>query len=59
MKGHKCNNKKLYNCEVEKESDLSIRDSNDEASKEENLDVNVESEEIMPKISLAAITSIT
>ena len=59
MKGHKCNNKNLYKCEVEKKSESSIRDSDDEASKEENLDVNVESKEIMPKISLAAITGIT
>jgi hypothetical protein len=47
--GHKCNSKKLYTCEAEKESDTSDSDS-DEESKDESDAPNTEPEEAMPKI---------
>jgi hypothetical protein len=55
--GHKCNSKKLYTCEEEKESNTSHMDSDNES--EEEVDApNTKPEEAMPKISLATITGI-
>lgn len=55
---HKWSNQKLYNCEVERESETSNSDSNKEGSKEEINDINTHFEEAMPKTSLPIITSI-
>jgi len=57
--GHRCINKKLYTCQAEKESDIASSVSDfDIEDKEENDAPITNSEEPMPKISLAAITRI-
>jgi hypothetical protein len=53
---HRCNNKKIYTCEAEKESITSSSDS--DGCKEKNDVPNTELEEDLPKISLAALTGI-
>jgi len=55
---HRCNSKKLYTWEAEKESNTSGSDS-DKESKDEYDVPNIDPEEAMPNISLAVITRIT
>ena len=49
----------MCDCKVEREKDSSNCDFDDEVRKRENNDNNADFEEEMPRISLAAITSIT
>eukprot|EP00253_Pinus_taeda_P029674 PITA_29674 len=55
--GHKCATQKLYNCEAKQEEESS-EDSSDEEENEENENPSPESEDEMPRISIASITGI-